>query len=149
MERERDEISRNCLAVTATASQASLPSFASIPLSLFHSTSKPTRYTFHHSFAPALGTMTTLNPSHNVFRHPAGRHAQAVHEPSPSFPDQLPSVTKEDDDLSIDSDLDERDRELLRAKREARRRVQGAMPPMPDLRFEQVGLGLCFICSML
>jgi hypothetical protein len=75
--------------------------------------------------------MTSLNPSHNVFRHSEGRHAQAVHQSS-QFPDDLPAKHGEDDDDSIDGD------EPARIKKEARRRVRQQMPPMPDLRFEQV-----------
>jgi hypothetical protein len=86
--------------------------------------------------------MTTLDPSHNVFRHPSGRHAQAVHEPN-RFPDILPSITDDRDggesDGSIDGEhLTSRQKERLRAKREAVKRVRANVPPMPDLRFEQV-----------
>jgi hypothetical protein len=70
--------------------------------------------------------MTTVNPSHNVFRQSEGRHAQAVHQSS-QFPDDLPAK----DDDSIDGDMP-------RVKKEARKRVRQQMPPMPDLRFEQV-----------
>jgi len=79
-----------------------------------------------HSHLP-IHTMTSVNPSHNVFRHSEGRHAQAVHQ-STQFPDDLPAK----DDDSIDGDLP-------RVKKEARKRVRQKMPPMPDLRFEQVG----------
>jgi hypothetical protein len=73
--------------------------------------------------------MTTANPSHNPFRESEGRHAQAIHRSSQTqFPDDLPA--RSDDEESID---DER-----KVKREARRRVRQVMPPMPDLRFEQV-----------
>jgi hypothetical protein len=72
--------------------------------------------------------MTSLNPSHNVFRHPSGRHAQAVHEPSSSdekagagFPD----------DLGVDDSVEQ-------ARRVGRERVRRGMVPVPDLRFEQV-----------
>jgi hypothetical protein len=75
-------------------------------------------------------TMTTANPSHNPFRESEGRHAQAIHRASGTqFPDDLPA--RDDDEESIDGD--ER-----KVKREARRRVRQVMPPMPDLRFEQV-----------
>lgn len=77
-----------------------------------------------------IHTMTSVNPSHNVFRHSEGRHAQAVHQ-STQFPDDLPAK----DDDSIDGDLP-------RVKKEARKRVRQQMPPMPDLRFEQVGQAL-------
>ncbi|ORY32225.1 hypothetical protein BCR39DRAFT_41625 [Naematelia encephala] len=76
--------------------------------------------------------MTTLNPSHNPFRKPSGRHAQAVHEPASDFPDDLP--ISDDEDLGVD---DERRKARREGKREARKRVRGAMPPLPDLRFEQ------------
>ncbi|KAK4687722.1 hypothetical protein P7C73_g2388, partial [Tremellales sp. Uapishka_1] len=68
--------------------------------------------------------MTTLNPSHNPFRASKGRHAQAVHRPDQDFPDDI--------DLS-DSDLSPRKRGQL----EGRQRIKRAVPPMPDLRFEQ------------
>jgi hypothetical protein len=73
--------------------------------------------------------MTTLNPSHDPFRKSEGRHAQAVRQSS-QYPDNLPV----EDNESIDGDGPSR------AKREARRRVRQQMPPMPDLRFEQVSL---------
>jgi len=74
--------------------------------------------------------MTTANPSHNPFRESEGRHAQAIHRSSQTqFPNDLPA--RDDDEESIDGD--ER-----KVKREARRRVRQVMPPMPDLRFEQV-----------
>ncbi|GFZ46242.1 hypothetical protein JCM24511_04489 [Saitozyma sp. JCM 24511] len=79
--------------------------------------------------------MTSLNPSHNPFRHPSGRHAQAVHQPSaPSFPDDLPIS---DSDSDSEYGVDEHLRGERRARREGRKRVRAAMPPMPDLRFEQ------------
>jgi hypothetical protein len=75
--------------------------------------------------------MTTANPSHNFFRESEGRHAQAIHRASNTqFPDDLPA--KHDDEESIDGD------ESSKVKRDARRRVRQVMPPMPDLRFEQV-----------
>lgn len=73
--------------------------------------------------------MTTLDPTHNPLRDPKGRHAQAIHKAS-EFPDDLP----EDDTLSID----EEGHHTARVKREARHRVRAQMPPIPDLRFEQV-----------
>ncbi|ORX39766.1 hypothetical protein BD324DRAFT_233199 [Kockovaella imperatae] len=87
--------------------------------------------------------MTTLDPSHNIFRDPSGRHAQAVHRA-----DDIPLDEKragiidgdsedEVDDLSIDDRLPARVNAERKAKRDARRRVRGAMPPMPDLRYEQ------------
>lgn len=76
-----------------------------------------------------LSKMTTLNPTHNPLREPKGRHAQAIHEAS-QFPDDLPA----EDDQSIDQD----GHHTSKVKREARRRVRAQMPPMPDLRFEQV-----------
>jgi hypothetical protein len=79
--------------------------------------------------------MTSLDPSHNPFRDPSGRHAQAVHRSSPSaFPDDL--------DIDSDSDLgvDDHVRAELQGRRKGRRRVRAAMPPMPDLRFEQVSM---------
>ena len=104
--------------------------------------------------------MTTLDPSHNIFRESSGRHAQAVHRaddipldrPAASAP---PDEDEEDEsEMGIDDELGVDDRlpsssaaaaaraADARAKRkgkmEARRRVRGAMPPMPDLRFEQV-----------
>ncbi|KAK8869916.1 hypothetical protein IAR55_000484 [Kwoniella newhampshirensis] len=73
--------------------------------------------------------MTTLDPSHIPFRH----SAQAVHHAHPShsaanhqFPDDLPEVTAQDIAKGHP-----------RARREGRKRVKTAMPPMPDLRFEQ------------
>ncbi|WWD15809.1 hypothetical protein CI109_100233 [Kwoniella shandongensis] len=76
--------------------------------------------------------MTTLDPSHLPFRH----DAQAVHRAHPSsssaspqsatFPDDLPEVTAKDEA-----------RGHSRARKEGRKRVKNAMPPMPDLRFEQ------------
>lgn len=81
-----------------------------------------------------LYTMTTANPSHNFLRHSEGRHAQAVRRASDSqFPDDLPA--RHDDEESIDGD------ESSKIKKEARRRVRQQMPPMPDLRFEQVSFG--------
>ena len=90
--------------------------------------------------------MTTLNPSHNIFRRSSGRHAQAVHRASPdrselddeksghsSFPNDLP-LSSNDSDLGPDESL----RAERRSRSEGRKRVKGAMPPMPDLRFEQV-----------
>ena len=96
--------------------------------------------------------MTTLNPSHNPFRPSSGRHAQAVHRPSRSpssapsstspsasrpypsaFPDNLPGDT--------DSDLGSDDPDRGNAKHRARKRVKAVVPPLPDLRFEQVGRG--------
>jgi len=75
--------------------------------------------------------MTSANPSHNPFRESEGRHAQAIHRASNTqFPDDLPA--RDDDGDSIDGD------EPSKVKREARRRVRQQMPPMPDLRFEQV-----------
>lgn len=71
--------------------------------------------------------MTTLNPSHDFTRKSEGRHAQAVRTAS-SYPDDLPVG----DDESIDEDGPSR------AKKEGRKRVRQQMPPMPDLRFEQV-----------
>ncbi|RSH91240.1 hypothetical protein EHS25_009539 [Saitozyma podzolica] len=82
--------------------------------------------------------MTSLNPSHNPFRHPSGRHAQAVHQPSApssSFPDDLPIP---DSDSDSEYGVDEHLRGERRARREGRKRVRAAMPRMPDLRFEQV-----------
>jgi hypothetical protein len=82
--------------------------------------------------------MTSLNPSHNPFRHSSGRHAQAVHQPSApssSFPDDLPIS---DSDSDSEYGVDEHLRGERRARREGRKRVRAAMPPMPDLRFEQV-----------
>lgn len=79
--------------------------------------------------------MTSLNPSHNIFRHPSGRHAQAVHESSPpsdekdtsGYPARFP------DDLGVDDTVE-------RARRDGRDRVRRGMVPVPDLRFEQVRL---------
>lgn len=95
-----------------------------------------------------LATMTSLDPSHNPFRTPSGRHAQAVHTSAPGpaassskqqqsgggagkFPDSLPS----DDDVD---DHAERPAWMRRAQDEGRSRVQRGMVPVPDLRFEQV-----------
>lgn len=75
--------------------------------------------------------MTTLDPTHNPLRTPSGRHAQAIRRPS-EFPDDLPV----EDDQSIDGE----GHHTSRIKREARHRVRSQMPPMPDLRFEQVSL---------
>jgi len=72
--------------------------------------------------------MSTFDPSHNPLRKPAGRHAQAVYDPSAV------------QDVS-DSDSDESQGER-RARKEGRRRVRAAMPPLPDQRFEQVRFGL-------
>ena len=108
--------------------------------------------------------MTTLNPSHNPFRQSSGRHAQAVHRPSPepsetgpsstreskTFPDQLPTSSDDDDDdddddeaggdsnrsdLGVDGDYGKRN-----AKRQGRKRVKAVVPALPDLRIEQVCL---------
>ncbi|WVQ98630.1 hypothetical protein IAU59_005760 [Kwoniella sp. CBS 9459] len=80
--------------------------------------------------------MTSLNPSHNPF----SKSAQAVHhaESSPSgesgekssskFPDTLPTVHRRHGHSS---------RERHHEEGEGRERVRQAMPPMPDLRFEQ------------
>lgn len=83
--------------------------------------------------------MTTFNPSHDPFRESKGRHAQAVHRTSDTeadsdsqYPDQLPSA--QEDDQSIDGD----GHRTAKIKREARHRVKAQMPPLPDLRFEQV-----------
>ena len=87
--------------------------------------------------------MTTFNPSHDPFRESKGRHAQAVHRASndesgsesqsqSQYPDQLPVA--QDDDQSIDGD----GHRTAKIKREARHRVKAQMPPLPDLRFEQV-----------
>ena len=73
--------------------------------------------------------MTSLNPSHDPLRESKGRHAQAVRRAS-DFPDDLP----EEDDQSIDGE----GHRTARIKKEARHRVRAQMPPMPDLRFEQV-----------
>lgn len=78
--------------------------------------------------------MTTLNPSHNPFRKPEGRHAQAIHDPSSTA--QTDSLS----DASSTSDLgdDEKHITVKKAKKEGRKRVRAVMPPMPDMRFEQV-----------
>lgn len=77
--------------------------------------------------------MASLNPSHNVFRHPHGRHAQAVHDPqsSTSHPDDV-------SDSGSDIGIDARSHAEKKARKEGRKRVRQAVPPMPDLRFEQV-----------
>ncbi|WVQ78190.1 hypothetical protein IAT38_000273 [Cryptococcus sp. DSM 104549] len=65
--------------------------------------------------------MTSLDPSHNPFRE----KAQAVRRPeaqSSPFPDDVPELSH---------------RDHLRARKEGRKRVKAAMPPLPDLRFEQ------------
>ncbi|KAK1924761.1 hypothetical protein DB88DRAFT_486686 [Papiliotrema laurentii] len=76
--------------------------------------------------------MASLNPSHNVFRHPHGRHAQAVHDPqsSTSHPDDV-------SDSGSDIGIDARSHAEKKARKEGRKRVRQAVPPMPDLRFEQ------------
>jgi len=86
--------------------------------------------------------MTSLNPSHNPFRKSEGRHAQAVRHPSQEdineepksslFPDTLPLSPSASDD---ESEVAEK-----KARWEGRKRVRGAMPAVPDLRFEQVSL---------
>lgn len=75
--------------------------------------------------------MTTLNPSHNIFREPEGRHAQAVR--------QADAASGSGSDVDgVDGDLDSRPQGVKRAKRHGRKRVKAAMPPIPDMRFEQV-----------
>lgn len=91
--------------------------------------------------------MTTLNPSHNPFRTPTDKHAQAVHEPSSSsgkhakasFPDDLPAQSdaeSDDSDLGVDVSRAEK-----RGRKAGRQRIQRGMVPVPDLRFEQVSFG--------
>ena len=80
--------------------------------------------------------MTSLNPSHNIFRTPQGRHAQAVHDPQTQS--QVQDEIESEDETTF---LSEREKAERRAKREARRRVRANAPSMPDLRFEQVSLG--------
>ena len=85
--------------------------------------------------------MTTLNPSHNVFRQSEGRHAQAVYRASEASSSTPPEGSDFEDDLSVD-DRVERVRAARRGRKEGRQRVRRAMPPMPDLRFEQVSSGV-------
>lgn len=68
--------------------------------------------------------MSTLDPSHNPFRKPEGRHAQAVYEAD---------TARVEDESDSDESQGER-----RARKEGRRRVRAAVPPLPDQRFEQV-----------
>ncbi|KAL7422204.1 hypothetical protein Q5752_002850 [Cryptotrichosporon argae] len=69
--------------------------------------------------------MTTLNPSHDPFHHTDKRHGQAVYRAeAPDYPD-------------LDDVDDEPAHARAKARREGRRRVRAAMPPLPDLRFEQ------------
>ena len=79
--------------------------------------------------------MTSLNPSHNIFRQPEGRHAQAVHEPSSSSNDEKRFPDRFADDLGVDDTVE-------RARRDGRDRVRRGMVPVPDLRFEQVSRAL-------
>lgn len=93
--------------------------------------------------------MTTLNPSHNPFRASEGRHAQAVYQASsqPEGPSAGTASTSRfpdnfvDELESVDDDVPAR-----RGRREGRQRVRRAMPPMPDLRFEQVSF-ISLTCS--
>lgn len=76
--------------------------------------------------------MTSLDPSHNIFRKSSGRHAQAVYNAQ-----DAPSTAE--DDLSDDEmGVDDHVRAQRRGKKEGRKRVRQAMPPLPDQRFEQV-----------
>ena len=77
--------------------------------------------------------MATLDPSHNPLRKPQGRHAQAVYDASAA------------QDVS-DSESDESAGER-RARKEGRKRVRAAMPPLPDQRFEQVRYVQTTSCS--
>jgi hypothetical protein len=90
--------------------------------------------------------MTTFNPSHNPFRKPQGRHAQAVHRPSPepsdvdSDDEHEPGSSSFPDDLPSNESDSESGEEHQRARRQGRGRVKASIPPLPDLRFEQVSL---------
>jgi hypothetical protein len=101
-----------------------------------------------------LPTMTTLNPSHNIFRASSGRHAQAVYHADDLPPSEKPSSSSSAaggasgfpdlcDDLGIDDSVGEK-----RGRREGRKRVRAAMPPMPDLRFEQVRRSVSRSCLL-
>ncbi len=98
--------------------------------------------------------MTTFNPSHNPFRTSSGRHAQAIHRPSPEtsddgdlpskksgpsirFPDDLP-LSDTNSDSDSDSDLGVDDERVTKGRKEGRRRVKAGMMPIPEMRFEQV-----------
>lgn len=79
--------------------------------------------------------MTSLNPSHNPFRKSSGRHAQAIHRSSDTDADADADFPE---DLPI-SDTDEIG-PVRKGRKEGRKRIRKAVPPMPDLRFEQVRL---------
>jgi hypothetical protein len=97
-----------------------------LPLRSFHKSLLSTPLSLHKELR-----MTTLNPSHNVFREPEGRHAQAVR--------QADAASGSGSDVDgVDGDLDSRPQGVKRAKRHGRKRVKAAMPPIPDMRFEQV-----------
>lgn len=89
--------------------------------------------------------MTTLDPSHNPF----SSKAQAVHRPdreiSSQFPDTLPTAHDSESRPRRRHRHGRRSREQERE--EARERVKASMPPMPDLRFEQVCL-LFSLCTL-
>jgi hypothetical protein len=89
-------------------------------------------------------TMTTLDPSHNPFRTSSGRHAQAIHRQDSNLSEKRPGENDDIDYPELDdlhpSSVDAGIQAERKGRREGRRRVRAAAPPMPDLRFEQVSV---------